>query len=109
MLIYRTSGDLYCYLSNRFTTTIRSCVKRYYDCWLVCDDRACGRRSMQVSARSGSCTADGCRGRVVREYGDSALHTQLKYMESLVDVSRYLAKKKQAAVVSGAAIDGYVF
>jgi DNA polymerase alpha subunit A len=72
-------------------------VKRYYDCWLVCDDPSCGRRTTQQSVRGFNCT-ENCHGRMVQEYDEAALHTQLKCLESLFDVSRLQAKKKLSDV-----------
>lgn len=88
----RNASDCYCYLSNRITLLVRDCVKRYYECWLVCDDQSCARRTMQQSAKGFSCTED-CHGRMVQEYDEAALHTQLKYLESLFDVGRLQSKK----------------
>ena len=88
----RTAQDCYCYLSNRVTLLVRECVKKYYDCWLVCDDHSCGRRTMQQSVRGLACTED-CHGRMMQEYDETALHTQLKYLESLFDVSRFQSKR----------------
>lgn len=47
---------------------------------------------MQQSARGLACSED-CHGRMVQAYGDTALHTQLKYLEALFDLPRALNKK----------------
>ena len=60
----------------------------------MCDDHTCMRRTTQQSVLGYSCT-DNCHGRMVQEYDDSRLHTQLKYIESLFDVQRALNKRKQ--------------
>jgi hypothetical protein len=60
------------------TLTVRAHLKRYYDCWLICDDAACGRRTRQQSLLATVCLARGCHGHVQMEYGEKALHTQLK-------------------------------
>ena len=39
-----------------------------------------------------ACTED-CHGRMIQEYDESSLHTQLKYLESLFDVPRLQSKK----------------
>ena len=75
---------------------MRQSVRRYYDCWLVCDDPTCKRRTMQQSVSGLNCTED-CHGRMIQEYDEAALHNQLKYIESLFDVSRSLRKRKQTA------------
>jgi hypothetical protein len=46
----RNQQGIYTYLSNRADLLVRECVKNYYDCWLVCDDRACARRTMQQAS-----------------------------------------------------------
>jgi DNA polymerase alpha subunit A len=33
------------------TLLVRACLRRYYECWLVCDDPSCGRRTMQQSVK----------------------------------------------------------
>lgn len=88
----RTEGDCYSYMSNRVASLVRECVKRYYDCMLVCDDHTCSRRTTQQSVLGYACT-ENCHGRMVQEYTDADLHTQLKYLESLFDVTRAVAKK----------------
>ena len=49
-MIIRNQQGIYTYLSNRADLLVRECVKKYYDCWLVCDDRACNRRTMQQAS-----------------------------------------------------------
>ena len=93
------AADAYSYLSNRVTLLVRQCVKQYYDCWLICDDQTCGRRTMQQSAMGFACTGD-CHGRMAQEYDEAKLHTQLKYLESLFDHKRLLARCRAAQVSS---------
>ena len=50
---------------------------------------------MQQSCMSFACTED-CHGRMIQEYDEAMLHTQLKYMESLFDYSRLSTKKELA-------------
>lgn len=83
----------YALLSNRLTLAIRENVKRYYDCYLVCDDPSCAKRTMQISLKGLSCLERGCRGRLKQEYDEFALYNQLKYFEALFDVPHYVAKK----------------
>lgn len=92
--------DCYCLLSNQITLSIRTGLKKYYDCWMVCDDRMCGRRTMQQSVRGTVCTAENCHGRMLQEYSEKDLHTQLIYIESLVDVPRCVLRKKAAKVAA---------
>jgi DNA polymerase alpha subunit A len=94
----KDAADCYSYLSNRITLLVRSCLKKYYDCWLCCDDSSCSRRTMQQSAMGFACT-ENCHGRMIPDYSDEQLHTQLKYLESLFDVERsvkrFAAKKEE--------------
>lgn len=68
-------------------------IKKYYDFWLLCDDSTCGRRTMQQAVRGLGCIVPGCHGRMKQEYDEAKLYTQLKYLESLFDVSRMREKK----------------
>ncbi len=68
--------------------SLRKCLCRYYDAWLVCDDSSCAMRTQQVGVREGACNAPGCAGRMKPEYGDKAVYEQLKYFETLFDVER---------------------
>jgi DNA polymerase alpha subunit A len=70
------------------TLLIRECLKKYYDSWLICDDHSCGRRTMQQSVREVACTSGECHGRMIQEYDAIRLYTQLKYLESMFDVTR---------------------
>jgi len=80
-------------MSNRVAMLVRECVKRYYDCYLVCDDHTCSRRTTQQSVLGYACT-ENCHGRMIQEYTDADLHTQLKYLETLFDYNRTISKKK---------------
>jgi len=78
----RGPSACYGYLSNATTLLVRNCVKKYYDCWLRCDDVTCGRCTTQQLANGYGCIND-CHGIMKQQYSDSNLHTQLKYLESL--------------------------
>ena len=64
----RLAAEAYGYLSNRVTLLVRECVRKYYDCWLICDDDSCGRRTMQQSSSGESphCSKHQCVVSVVR-------------------------------------------
>lgn len=57
--------------------------------WLVCDDAACGNKTLQMGSYGRKCLVQGCRGGVLSEYSDAKLDTQLQYLESLFDVERF--------------------
>lgn len=84
--------DVFCYLSNRVTLLIRSCLRKYYDYWLVCDDHTCQSKTKQQSVRGNNCIMR-CNGRLVQEYDEDQLYTQMKYMETLFDTERFAEKK----------------
>lgn len=108
----KRASDCYTYMSNRITLLVRECVNHYYDYWLVCDDDGCprntseslGRRTQQQSIMGHRCTADGCHGRVYQEYDDSALHTQLKYLETLFNLEKFERDLKRSEHTSSHAI-----
>ena len=89
-------SDMYGYLSNRVTILIRECLRKYYDCWFVCDDPTCHRRTMQLPVANMTCVGD-CHGRLVQEYTESQLHTQIKYLEALFDLERALRNRDTEA------------
>jgi DNA polymerase alpha subunit A len=93
LLILRNAANCYAYLCNRLTLGIRECVKRYYDCYLVCDDPSCRKRTMQLTLKGLSCFESGCNGRMKQEYDETKLHNQLQYYEALFDVHHFTSKK----------------
>ena len=90
----KQASDVFAYLSNRLTLLTRECLRKYYDCWFVCDDPTCHRRTMQQPMASMTCAGD-CHGRLVQEYTDAQLHTQLKYFETLFDLERAYRSKHE--------------
>lgn len=97
----------YTYLSNRVTLLVRDCVRKYYDCWLSCDDSSCKRHTMQQSVVGYACSED-CHGRMVQDYNDLDLHTQLKYIESLFDLTRACEKRAEASLDPKVANDPFL-
>jgi DNA polymerase alpha subunit A len=91
----RNAGDCYSYLANRVSLQVRACVKNYYDCWLRCDDTTCSRRTMQQSVMGYACT-ENCKGRMVQDYDEARLHTQLKYLECLFSFERAVKNRWRA-------------
>lgn len=89
----RDVKECFFFLQNRVTLLMRECLRRYYDCWLVCDDHSCRRRTMQQPLPGFACTGD-CHGRMVQEYDEKALYNQMKCLEAMFDVSRMMSKRK---------------
>jgi DNA polymerase alpha subunit A len=77
-------------LSNRLMSELRKMVSRYYSGVYKCNDSSCGRRSRDISLNSkgNHCLAQGCRGRMEREYPAAQLYLQLQYYRSLFDIER---------------------
>ena len=95
--------DCYSHISNRVTLLVNKMVSKYYNYWLKCDDPTCGRRTRQQSVRGNACTED-CHGRMVAEYSDEMLYTQLKYLETLFDVKRSCKKRDLKESDSGLSV-----
>ena len=64
----KDAADCYSYLSNRVTLQVRSCLKKYYDTWMTCDDPSCQNHTMQQSGRGYACPNAKCHGRMTQDY-----------------------------------------
>mmetsp|Transcript_17703 Transcript_17703/g.20391 ORF Transcript_17703/g.20391 Transcript_17703/m.20391 type:complete len:938 (+) Transcript_17703:655-3468(+) len=82
---YPSPTELQSRISNRLCLSIRSSLKQYYSQTTVCDDVTCGLRTRQCSVLGSLCLERGCHGRLVPEYSERELHTQICYWESLFD------------------------
>ncbi len=72
---------------------VRTAAARYYEGWLVCNDRLCDNRTRQMSVYGARCLgpkglARDCLGRMRYEVGERDLYNQLVYFASLFDVDR---------------------
>ncbi|CAG8559948.1 13104_t:CDS:10 [Acaulospora morrowiae] len=72
---------------TQLTCNIRSHIKRYYDGWLVCEEKGCGYRTRMITAKR-KCIIHGCYGVMINEYSESMLHSQLLYYSHLFDVDK---------------------
>ncbi|DBA02686.1 TPA: hypothetical protein N0F65_010511, partial [Lagenidium giganteum] len=93
--VYGNVGDdLLAVLSNRLHLATRVATKKYYEGWVVCSDAMCKTRTQKQSLRGTGniCSAPRCRASVKQEYSDHALYTQLRFYESLFDISRAQTK-----------------
>nr|XP_048305741.1 DNA polymerase alpha catalytic subunit isoform X2 [Myodes glareolus] len=82
-------------LSNKLIMDIRYCIKKYYDCWLICEEPTCRSRTRRLPlhfSRNGPlCPA--CMKAVLRpEYSDKSLYTQLCFYRYIFDVECALEK-----------------
>lgn len=51
----------------QLTLAIRSCIRRYYEGWLICDDPTCSNRTRMMSVFGRRCVTHGCQGAMNRE------------------------------------------
>lgn len=101
------AANCYSYLCNRVSSLVRKSLKKYYDCWLVCDDPSCGMRTTKQWASGLRCVRD-CHGHMVQEYNEETLHTQLKYLESLFDYERAIVKCSKAEATLAESANRYI-
>ncbi|KAI7870185.1 DNA polymerase family B-domain-containing protein [Spinellus fusiger] len=76
--------------SNQLSVLIRRFIRKYYECWLVCDDSTCGNRTRMMSVYGRRCLNRGCLGLMHREFSDKALYTQLLYFSYFFDSKRII-------------------
>lgn len=72
----------------------------YYDGLVRCDDPMCRLETRQLSVFEGCCLKPGCNGRMQTVYTEKAMQTQLKYFDSLFDLShacKQLSKSQEPA------------
>lgn len=78
-------------ICNSLKIFLRGKIKKYYNCWLQCDDETCGFVSRHISVQNykSSHICQRChRGHLRIEYNDSALHNQMLYLSNIFDVSK---------------------
>lgn len=81
---------------NKMTAMKKKHQRLYYDGWVRCDDPMCGLETRQLSVFEGCCLKQGCNGRMKSVYTESALQTQLKYFDSLFDVSHAIKQQRRS-------------
>ncbi|KAJ7319534.1 hypothetical protein JRQ81_019045 [Phrynocephalus forsythii] len=92
LLIYLTQ------ICNKLILDIRSCIKKYYTCWLRCEEQTCQYRTRRLPlrfSRSGPLCPICKKAIVKREYSDKALFTQLCFYRYIFDMD--YAKEKLTA------------
>lgn len=75
---------------------MRAHISRYYEGWTECTEPSCGAATRMTGVYSGRCLVAGCRGKVVPQYSDKDLYTQLCYYEYLFDGEQALAEAGDA-------------
>ncbi|MBW0461024.1 hypothetical protein O181_000739 [Austropuccinia psidii MF-1] len=76
---------------------IRSCISKFYEAWLICNDPACRNRTRMMSVYGRKCLNMGCKGIMSYEYTDKMLYDQLLYFDSLFDPTKAEKKVKGAS------------
>jgi DNA polymerase alpha subunit A len=80
------------FVAVRLDAMIRRHVARYYQAWTTCTEPSCGTSSRLQGVSAKRCLVNGCRGKVVLQYGDKALYDQLCFLETLFDGQRALER-----------------
>jgi DNA polymerase alpha subunit A len=81
---------------NKMNASKKEQQRLYYDGLLRCDDPMCGLETRQLSVCEDCCLKPGCNGRLKTVYTESALQTQLKYFNSLFDISHALKQHRKS-------------
>jgi len=81
---------------NKMNMMKKEQQKIYYDGLVRCDDPMCNLETRQLSVMEGCCLKQGCNGRMKTVYTESMLQTQLKYFDSLFDMSHALKQLKKS-------------
>lgn len=87
-------------LANQVKLRADEFIKRYYECWMMCDDEVCGHITRNVTLQRVGDAEKGtvcplyprCSGRLHRQYTETHLYNQLTQFYRLLDASRVLDK-----------------
>lgn len=87
-------------LANQVKLRADEFIKRYYECWMMCDDEMCGHITRNITLQRVGDAEKGtvcplyprCNGRLRRQYTEAHLYNQLTQFYRLLDVSRVLEK-----------------
>ncbi|CAB9498953.1 DNA polymerase alpha catalytic subunit (Fragment) [Seminavis robusta] len=81
-------------LGNAMTLWVHNLHKKYYEGVIRCDEPMCSLETRQLSVHGGICLRRGCNGRMKSVCTERAVHTQLKYLETLFDIEHACEQKK---------------
>ncbi|KAM7338997.1 hypothetical protein ACRRTK_002481 [Alexandromys fortis] len=82
-------------LSNKLIMDIRHCIKKYYDCWLICEEPTCRSRTRRLPlhfSRNGPLCPTCMKAVLRQEYSDKSLYTQLCFYRYIFDAECALEK-----------------
>lgn len=97
-------------LANQVKQSAERFITRYYDGWMTCDDEMCGHTTRKVSLRVVPDVPCGalcpnhprCSGKMIRQYTEAELYTQLSSFLRLLDVESALNKMDDASARAAA-------
>jgi DNA polymerase alpha subunit A len=69
--------------------SIRQLTLEYYEGWNQCTESTCNNVTRQCSGLGGVCIVPQCGSNTVESFSAGQLYTQLKYYETLFDLSKY--------------------
>lgn len=81
-------------LCNSMTVWVHRLQKKYYEGVIRCDEPMCGLETRQLSVHGGICLRRGCNGRMHSICTEKAIHTQLKYLETLFNIDHAFEQNK---------------
>jgi len=77
------------FLSKKKDMSIRQLTLEYYEGWNQCTESTCNNVTRQCSCLGGVCIVPQCGSNTVESFSAGQLYTQLKYYETLFDLSKY--------------------
>jgi DNA polymerase alpha subunit A len=83
-------------ISNAVHQLVYKKMREYYNGVSRCDDPACGLITRQVSVAGSICLARGCTGKLHAVVSERSLYTQMKYLDTLFDISHAVEQRRKA-------------
>mmetsp|Transcript_16123 Transcript_16123/g.25102 ORF Transcript_16123/g.25102 Transcript_16123/m.25102 type:complete len:1003 (+) Transcript_16123:2-3010(+) len=82
-------------ITNAVTVMVQKQMNTYYQGQVKCDDPTCGIKTCQLSVAGNVCLQRGCNGKMHPVFNEKAMHTQLKYLDSLFDADHACEQLEQ--------------
>lgn len=77
-------------IDDTVTAMYRRHTVKYYEGTVVCDDATCALETRQLSVCGSKCLVPHCNGKLQPKYSSKAIYTQLKYLDTLFDMTHVL-------------------
>jgi len=77
-------------IDDAVTRMYRRHTAKYYEGTVVCDDTTCALETRQLSVCGSKCLVPHCNGKLQPKYSSKAIYTQLKYLDTLFDMTHVL-------------------